>query len=135
VASGLEVLLSLVAQLDERGEEKDHVAAFVHDGRVAVVAANLAGEGVFGGFAGRVVPFKVVMSIREVDVLLMEDGRPLKWRSCSTRISTLLSFTWPLILMLLSGRFFRFCTHHAVSDKCYNGRTCYPMAYPYSTGT
>lgn len=47
----LELLLVLVAlEVDEGGEEQDHVAALVHDGRVAVIASDLAGELVFNGF-------------------------------------------------------------------------------------
>jgi len=51
VAARLELLLVLIAlEVHERGEEQDHVAALVHDGRVAEVAADLAWQLVLDGF-------------------------------------------------------------------------------------
>lgn len=51
MATRLELLLVLIAlEVHERGEEQDHVATLVHDGRVAVVAADLAGQLVLDGF-------------------------------------------------------------------------------------
>lgn len=80
---GSKVLLVLLAlELDERREEQDHVAALVHDGAVAERAADLAGQLVFGGFGGRVVPLEVVVAVFEVDVFFMEDGGPLEGSSC-----------------------------------------------------
>jgi len=73
------VLLVLLAlELDERGEEEDHVAALVHDGAVAEGAADFAGQLVLGGFRGRVVPLEVVVAVLEVDVFFVEDGGPLE---------------------------------------------------------
>lgn len=46
----LEVLLVLLTlELDQAREEQDHVAAFVHDGAVAELAANLAWKLVLDG--------------------------------------------------------------------------------------
>jgi len=78
VARRLEVLLSLVSELDKTREEQDHVTSLVHNRRMAVIAADFAGQAVLGGFRARVVPFEVMVSVGEVDVLLMEDGSPLK---------------------------------------------------------
>jgi hypothetical protein len=79
VIPGSKVLLVLLAlELDERREEKDHVAALVHDGTVAEGAADFAGEFVFGGLGRRVVPLEVVVAIFEADVILVEDGGPLE---------------------------------------------------------
>jgi hypothetical protein len=40
----------------ERREEQDHVAALVHDGRMAEGAADFAGKLVLDGLLGWVVP-------------------------------------------------------------------------------
>ena len=80
---GCKVLLVLLAlELDERGEEQDHVAALIHDGAVAERAADLARKLVLGGLGRRVVPLKVVVAVLEVDVVLVEDGGPLERSSC-----------------------------------------------------
>lgn len=78
MARRLEVLLSLVPQLDQTREQQDHVPSLVHDGRMAVIAADFAGEAVLGGFRAGVVPFEVVVAIGEVDVFFVEDGGPLE---------------------------------------------------------
>lgn len=79
VTAGLEVRLIFVGlEVDERGEEQDHVAALVHDGAVAVRAAHFAGQLVLDALRGGVVPLEVVVAVGEVDVLLVEDGRPLE---------------------------------------------------------
>lgn len=58
VAAGLEVCLVLIRlEVHERGEEQDHVAALVHDGRVAEGAAHFAGKLVLNGLFGWIVPF------------------------------------------------------------------------------
>ncbi len=82
VGLGLEGLAALggVDALDEGGEEEDHVAALVHDRGAAVGAADLAGQLVARRALGRVVPRQVVVAVREVDVGLVEDGRPLEGR-------------------------------------------------------
>lgn len=57
MASGLELLLVFVAlEVDESWEQEDHVAAFVHDGAVAEVAAHFAGKLVLDRLVGRIVP-------------------------------------------------------------------------------
>lgn len=71
-------------EIDEGGEQEDHVAAFVHDGGSAVGAADLAGQLVDAGFLGALVPAEVVVAVGEVDVVLVEDGGPLEggtWRA------------------------------------------------------
>jgi len=75
----LEVCLVLVGlQVDQAREEQDHVPALVHNWTVAVVAADLARKLVLDGLVGRVVPLKVVVTVGEVDVILVEDGSPLE---------------------------------------------------------
>jgi hypothetical protein len=64
-------LVFLAFEVDEGWEEQDHVAAFVHYGRVAEGAADFARELVLDGFGGWVVPFEVVVAVGEVDVLEM----------------------------------------------------------------
>jgi len=72
--------------VNQAGEEQDHVSALVHDGTVAVGAANLAGKLVLDRLGAGVVPLEVMVSVREVDVLLVEDGSPLErcsWKCTS----------------------------------------------------
>jgi len=64
--------------VDQAREEQDHVPALVHNWTVAVVAADLARKLVLDGLVGRVVPLKVVVTVGEVDVILVEDGSPLE---------------------------------------------------------
>jgi len=79
MASWLEfVHVILALELDEGGEQQNHVAALVHNGRVAERAADLARKLVLDGLLRWVVPFKVVVAIGEVDVGLFEDGSPLE---------------------------------------------------------
>lgn len=74
------MLVSL--EVDEGGEEQDHVAAFVHNGRVAVGAAHFAWRLVLDRLLGGVVPLEVVVAICKVDVFFVENGRPLKGGGC-----------------------------------------------------
>ena len=69
-----------VDAFDEGGEEKDHVAAFVHDQGAAKGAGDFTGELVPDRFLGGVVPAEVVDTVGEVDVGFVEDCCPLKWR-------------------------------------------------------
>lgn len=79
VAAGLEVGFVFVGvEVHERGEEQDHVAAFVHDGRVAEGTAHFARQLVLDGFRRWVVPFERVVAVCEVDVFFVEDGGPLE---------------------------------------------------------
>ena len=71
-------LVHIRLEVYERGKQQDHVAAFVHDGRVAVGAADFAGELVLDGFLGGVVPFEGVVAVGEVYVGFVEDGGPLE---------------------------------------------------------
>ena len=64
--------------MDQAGEEQDHVAALVHDWGVAVRATHFARQLVLDALVRRVVPFEVVVAVREVDVVLVEDGGPLE---------------------------------------------------------
>lgn len=64
--------------MDQAGEEQDHVSTLVHDGTVAEGAANLAWKLVLDRLLARVVPLEVMVSVREVDVLLVENGGPLE---------------------------------------------------------
>ena len=57
------LLLFLALELDETREEEDHVAAFVQDRAVAVVAADFAGKLVLDGLVGGVVPEEECVSI------------------------------------------------------------------------
>lgn len=76
---GLEVGSVFIGlEVDQAREEQDHVATLVHDRRVAVRAADFAGNFVLDAFVGRVVPFQVVMAVGEVDVFLVKDGCPLE---------------------------------------------------------
>ena len=69
-----------VDAFDESGEEKDHVAAFVHDRGAAKGAGDFTGERVLDRFLGGLVPAEVVETVGEVDVGFVEDCCPLKGR-------------------------------------------------------
>ena len=71
-------LVLIVLEVNQAGEEQDHVSALVHDGTVAEGAANLAGKLVLDRLGAGVVPLEVMVSVREVDILLVEDGGPLE---------------------------------------------------------
>lgn len=81
-----EILLLLLAlEFDQRREKQDHIAALVHDGAVAVRAADFAGQLVLDRFARGVVPFQVVVAVLEADVVFVEDCCPLEgsgWVGC-----------------------------------------------------
>lgn len=68
--------------MHQTGEEQDHIAALVHDGRVAVVAAHFAGQFVLDALLRRVVPLEVVVAVHEVYIVLVEDGGPLEGSGC-----------------------------------------------------
>lgn len=70
-------------EVNQGRKKKDHIATFVHDRRMAVRAANLAGKLVFDGLVGGIIPFQIVVAISEVDVFLVENGSPLERRSCN----------------------------------------------------
>jgi len=71
-------LVLVVLKVNQTGEEQDHVSTLVHDGTVAERATNLAGKLVLDRLGARVVPLEVMVSVREVDILLVEDGGPLE---------------------------------------------------------
>lgn len=76
---GLEVGLVLVGlKVDQTGEEEDHVSTLVHNRTVAEGAANLARKLVLDRLLAGVVPLEVMVSVDEVDVLLVENGGPLE---------------------------------------------------------
>jgi hypothetical protein len=105
VAARLEEGLVLVRlEVDERGEQQDHVAALVHDGRVAEGAAHFAGQLVLDGFFRRVVPLEVVVAVGEVDVLLVEDGGPLEGSGCTACVSCSLMERMDCAYRVVSGR-------------------------------
>lgn len=53
-------LLLRILEVDQAGEEQDHIATLVHDGAVAIVAADLAGKLVLDGLVGGIVPGRFV---------------------------------------------------------------------------
>ena len=71
-------LVLVVLKVNQAGEEQDHVSTLVHDGTVAVGAANLAGKLMLNRLGAGVVPLEIMVSVREVDVFLVEDGSPLE---------------------------------------------------------
>lgn len=71
------VLLCL--EMHQSREEQYHVPAFVHDWRMTVAAANFTRQLMLDTLAGGIVPLQIVMSMREVDIRLVEDCSPLKW--------------------------------------------------------
>lgn len=75
------ILLGL--EMDQAGEQQNHVAALVHDGTMAVRAADFAGELVFDALGCWIIPLEVVVAVQEVDVVFVEDRCPLERSSCA----------------------------------------------------
>ena len=63
-----------VDALDERWEQEDHVAAFIHDRCTAVSAGYFAREVMLDRLGCGIVPAKIMDAVDEVDVGLVEDG-------------------------------------------------------------
>lgn len=59
-------------------EQQNHISALIHDGAVAEIASDLARELMLDALGGGVVPLEVLVTAGEVDVLFMEDRRPLE---------------------------------------------------------
>lgn len=64
--------------LNQRRKQQNHVPSLVHDRGAAVRTADLAGQFVAGGFLRWIVPGEVVVAVREIDVVLVENGGPLE---------------------------------------------------------
>lgn len=73
--------LGRVDAVDKRRKQQDHVPAFIHDGRPTEGALHLARQLVDLRLLRGAVPAKIVVPVREVDVLLVEDGSPLEGRA------------------------------------------------------
>lgn len=83
----LEVLLVLIGlEMHQSGEQQNHVSALIHDRRMAEVAADLAGELVLDRLLSGIIPLQVMMTVSEVDVVLVEDGGPLERSSCRRQL-------------------------------------------------
>lgn len=88
---GLEVgLVFIVLEVDQTWKQENHVTTLIHDGRMAEATSNLAWKLVFDALATGIIPLQVMMPMREVDVLFMEDGSPLE--GSSLELSALESF-------------------------------------------
>jgi len=86
VTSWLELVHVILAlKFDEGGEQQNHVAALIHDRRVTVRAADLARKLVLDRLLRWVVPFEIVVAVREVNVGLLENGSPLEGCSWGNR--------------------------------------------------
>ena len=64
--------------LDQPGEQQYHIPPLVHNRTPAVRAAHLTRQMVLHALRRRVVPPQVMVPMREADVLLVEDRRPLE---------------------------------------------------------
>ena len=74
-------VLSGSLEIDQGRVEQDHIATFVHDRGVAGGTPDLARQLVDIGLLAAVIPYQIMMTMGEIDVLLVEDGGPLKWCS------------------------------------------------------
>lgn len=66
--------------MDQAGEEQDHIPSLVHDRAMAERAAHFTRQLVLHALLRRIVPLQIVVSVLEVYILLVEDGRPLERR-------------------------------------------------------
>lgn len=73
--------------MDQTREQQNHITPLVHDRAVAVRAAHLARKLVIDALLRRIVPLEIMVAVREVDILLVEDGRPLEGRSYTTSVN------------------------------------------------
>lgn len=71
-------LVLVVLEVNKTGEEQDHVSTLVHDGTVTEGAADLAGKLVLDRLLARVVPLKIMVTVGEVDIVLVENCSPLE---------------------------------------------------------
>lgn len=72
-------------EIDQGGKEQDHVPSLVHDGGAAVRTADLARQLVHARLLTAFVPAEVVVTVGEVDVVLVEDRGPLERGACIAR--------------------------------------------------
>lgn len=69
-------------KIDECREQQDHPAPFVHDGRPAARAAQLARQVMRGAAGAGVVKLYICGAVLKEYIRLMEDCGPLEGRTC-----------------------------------------------------
>jgi len=71
-------LLFRILEMYKCRVEQDHVAAFVHNIAATPLAGHLARKVVPYAFLAWIIPSEVVVAIDEIDILFMENCRPLE---------------------------------------------------------
>ena len=64
--------------MDQAWEEQNHIPALIHDWAMAEAAPHFAWQLVLVALGRWVIPLQIMVSIGEVDVVLLEDGSPLE---------------------------------------------------------
>lgn len=106
--------LFLLNALDQGWKEQDHVTTLIHDRCSAKGTLDLAGQMVGIRLVSWVVPTKIVNSVGEVDVFLVEDCSPLERCLAMSTIAPKQK-----IICSLRVVFDRYC-----SDKTWLPRVC-----------
>ena len=65
--------------MDQAWEEQYHVPALIHDWAMAEAAPHFAWQLVLVALGRWVIPLQIMVSVGEIDVVLLEDGSPLEW--------------------------------------------------------
>ena len=119
----LEVLLVRVAlEVNQARKQQDHVPSLVHDRAVTELAPHLARQLVLHALRARIIPLQVMMSILEVDVVLLEDRGPLPRSSQPFAPLQHHLPSHPCVFNIPET------APHAASDKSCNGTTYCPTA-------
>lgn len=66
---------------DQLRVKKQDMSPFVHDQGMAVRTGDLAREAMHWFHGRAVIEIQRIVTAHELDIVLVEDGRPLKWRS------------------------------------------------------
>lgn len=64
--------------MNQTGKQQDHIPPFIHNGTVAEGTPHFARQLVLVGLCCGIIPLKIVMAMREVDVVFVENGGPLE---------------------------------------------------------
>jgi len=79
VAPRLKIELRLIVwEVNQAREQQDHILSLIHDRAMTERASHFARQLVLNALVCWIVPFKIMMSLLEVDVFLVENGCPLE---------------------------------------------------------
>ena len=65
--------------MNQAWKEQNHIPALIHDWAMAEAAPHFAWQLVLVALGRWIIPLQIMVSVGEVDVVLLEDGSPLEW--------------------------------------------------------